>query len=53
MESRASEAVETLAIRRDDVYVIQEIHLEQPAAKTSNLDFFGVAMIKTSIVLVY
>ena len=32
MESRASEAVETLAIRRDDMYVIQEIHLEKPAA---------------------
>ena len=53
MESRASEAVETLAIRRDDMYVIQEIHFEKPAAKTYNLDFFDVAMIKTSIVLVY
>lgn len=53
MESRVSEAVETLAIRRDDVYVIKEVHLEQPAAKTYNLHFFGVAMIKTSIVLVY
>ena len=53
MESRASEAVETLAIRRDDMYVIQEIHLEKPAAKTYNLVFFDVAMIKTSIVLVY
>lgn len=53
MESRASEAVETLAIRRDDMYVIQEIHLEKPAAKTYNLDFFDAAMIKTSIVLVY
>ena len=31
----------------------QEAHVEQPAEKIYELDFFGVAMIKSLIVLVY
>lgn len=40
MESRDNEVVEALIVGRSGVYFVQEAHLEQPAAKTYESDFF-------------